>query len=765
MASSQPLSPDGSFEGHPSSDILAALAAHAGQMQNVASEYRTFLASPDHTGTFQDHSSSDIADAVTKYVQEHQGQGWPSDFEEAAAAAPASNNVLASSAAAAAGSTPFKALPATSSDLSTAGAFSLAAEIRAVQWISVVFCFVWIATGFLLVLFGWASCFWGAKMGSSSQRIDEKAPTKARKNRVRHVICSGPPLAGGVGGALLGFLFLSFLALVATCAMCAKDSSSVSSAALVVLWVLPGLVGALLGGHFAFAARVFAGLLAGPCIAVVLTAMFGIHTLIIRVAVLVVFTCLLTAPLLVPNRKVLHFHLVNACTSIVGMTVLLDGIALYAPPQPSSYAWIDLWVVLFACDASASLNAATKKWGSSWFKGYIAGAVLGAVLGFIFELLLHRYAAQDPESEWNEYLGSYTERFENNTAGFLPGFLGGGSISQRAGSFEPSPSPWSRLGGIFAAGASKPASYGNIPSSGQDLERSPLTERPGGMRQKPRRKPRSRRASAKTANKGGPAKFSALSKRDDDDAFESDSDLTEYDSDGPSAQKLRFDGDKEGDEQDDLVSPLAQLQKVSATSPSLENYRGYALPRPPSYRTDSQGASSTLSGSTAASGSSAGIGSRGSDGGLTTPGVASVEAEKAFAVYRDGDASPVKQRFSSPPPATSSPPPSAASATAAAAAASTAAVPATPSLINAITRIQAAQAQAKAWQEAQSLATAAAGGDAAPYGVQPLSPPPATKARLDDGQGDVSQSEAGAPKTFDSWWQAKVDAKADAPPQ
>ena len=436
----------------------------------------------------------------------------------------------------------------------------------------------------------------------------------------------------------------------------------------------------------------------------------------------------------------------------------LDGVALYAPPTASSAAWIDLWVLLFAPDKSPSQASATRKWGTSAFKGYIAGAVLGAVVGFLFELLLHKHASEDPEAAWNDYLGAYTQKFEN----------GAPDSGDRAGSFEPAPSGWQRFTNLFSS-PNKPASYGNIPG-GQRATDSPLTERPAGVVKKARR--------ARRSKGSGPAKFEALGKREHDleGGNGSDSDETEYDSDD-STRKLKsaFSKDKKGvysatnldDEEQDLISPLSKLSNINGSG-ALENYRGYALPRPPSYRTDSQGGSSTLSGTTA--------NSRGSETAIGTP---TAEVEKPFNIYRDGDASPSspsKQVKRSPRGDATSPP---TSFQASPPYASNGMVPATPSLINAINRIQVAQAQAKAWQDAKKRESLS-GHDHAPYGNQPLSPTmrakeiatpvlegdkassvSATGTDVKDSADTQDLKEASKKPGFNEWWNKEMAKDAE----
>lgn len=591
--------------------------------------------------------------------------------------------------------------------------------------------------GLFLVFFGWSALNWLNRPRARSSSKGEKSSSK--KSRP-----AAPWLGAGIGGAVIGFLFFSYLASILTCIISTR-SKDLSATAFFAVWLASGALGAVVGGRWKVAGWTMAGLAAGPCLTLIVTAMFGIHTLLIRIILVVVFTMLLTAPLLVPRHPAVHRLLLISCTSIVGIVTFLDGVALFAPPEDSSASWLDLWVVFFAADDSASETAAMKKWGSSAFKGYIAGAVLGAVIGSVFEAILHKHAGEDPEAEWNDYLGTYTERFENGT---FPGAY------DRAGMFEPTPSPWRKIANLFAnARTPSPASYGNLPGGGRERSSSPLTERSGGMGAARRARSTRSARSGRTA-RGAPARFEALSKRDKDleeGGSDSESDATEFDSDDEDggAPKAKMIG------MDDGTPALATLGR----RPQMENYGGYALPKPPilspapSYTTAAP-ISSTLSGSTA----------KGSDAGASSP---IAEVEKALAVYRDGDAA--TERATSPavdqkvPMAnidekaelrsTSSPPPASASANASANAQAPASpgarmVPATPSLINAISRIQQAQEQTRAWHASQPPAAySAAAADAAEGpDSRPTSPP----------VGAAGASAAG----FDKWWKKEVGERS-----
>ncbi|GAC73699.1 hypothetical protein PANT_9d00227 [Moesziomyces antarcticus T-34] len=645
--------PDTTFQGHDSTDIANALAAHAHNMAEIAKES---AASSDGGATsFQGHDSADVANAIQNYVVNHQDEPWPQKFTQPGQSASGVQQTAVDLAA--------------SVHAVTAGSdstiFSLSGHVHDQYWMSILLCIVWIVLGLFMLFFGWASFFWGCNVGTKRSRINDKA----KKPRRFSFLSTGTPLAGGIGGVVVGFLFFSFLTTVITSTICITQAKSVSSTSFFVIWLIPGLLGAALAGHWSLLSRAFTGLLAGACFTLIVTAMFGIHTLIIRAIFISVCTSLITAPLLLPRRSAIHFHLLNICTSIIGVVTFLDGVALFAPPRASSDSWIDLWVLLFALDGSASEASASKKWGTSAFKGFIAAAVLGAVVGFLFEFVFHKHASEDPDMEWNNYLGSFTQRLESRQPA---------DAGDRAGSFEPAPGVWQKLSRAFTP-SGQPAAYGNI-STGGDLEKSPLTNLPGAASRRQARRARS------SKNRGGPAKFEALDKRHSDFDFDSDSDATEYDSDSslhklnPRSKAVSAKSMISKADADELAD---ELRPLSASNDSKAD--ALRLPRPPSYRTNS---SASGSGSTGSGLSGTTINSSGDPSRVSSPAALSSPTRPSFSRHT-----------------TQSPPPPFPTAETQLSGSLNPSVPATPSLVNAITRIQAAQAQARAWYETRQEQT------------------------------------------------------------
>ncbi|UZJ56399.1 hypothetical protein CBS101457_005719 [Exobasidium rhododendri] len=650
------------------------LGAHSLMMSKVELEQ---IKLQDKDKSFQGHSSEDIANAIQKYAKTHKGSGIPVNFKVNSTSSTASKVTSY-----AAGGAALSELASTSTVALSPGAYSWAAILVEEQWARVLYCIVWIVIGLLLVFYGYASLFWfnragsglrerlgrGRKAGQVEATTGSARSKRARKQKRR------PFLSGGLGGVLVGFLFFSYLASVINNALCADDGKkALGAGAYFAVWLAPGLLGAVLGGHFFFMAKIMAGVLGATCLTITFTAMFGIEAILVRVVLLAILAPLLSAPLLLPRINPLQTLILNGCTSLIGVVTFLNGVALFAAPYDASSNWIDLWTLLFCQDGAASHAVIIGSWGTSAFKGYIAGAVLGAVVGFVFELFLHGQSGKDADSEWNEYLGTYTERFSLD-GNDLEGKSGLNvnnpvSVAARVGLFEPAPSAWQRMVDFFDSEAKRPAHWGGLSGDGTLVE---------SISDKIKKKRPSR--SAKTAG-GVPAKFEVLSKRDDFDR-ESSSDDDDDDDDDDSDDDGATDIGSE-DEEGKALSPTIRMIKNSSSGSDgggkIGSYAGHTRPSmdspAPSYNT------SQFSGTTAKESSQDSI------------------IHKSVQVYRDAAVSPPIGKSPSPLSPTQSPQQQPRQQQPVQPAAAAAAVPATPSLINAISRIQLAQQAARAWQD------------------------------------------------------------------
>lgn len=191
----------------------------------------------------------------------------------------------------------------------------------------VVYCILWIVLGLFLCFFGLQAFYWAIaprfapKRGKTSRRI----------------------MGGGIGGLVVGFLAGSYLGLIATNATATRHHAKLSAGGTFAIFLAPGLLFTLLSAHVLILSRLLLGLLSGVCLTRLLTAMFGIHTILFRSILLAIFCVVLTLPLVVSSKSRYprtKRWLLNIDTSIIGAVAFLDGVALFAPPEDASRAWI-----------------------------------------------------------------------------------------------------------------------------------------------------------------------------------------------------------------------------------------------------------------------------------------------------------------------------------------------------------------------------------------------------------------------------------------
>jgi hypothetical protein len=168
--------------------------------------------------------------------------------------------------------------------------------------------------------------------------------------------------------------------------------------------------------------------------------------------------------------------------------------------------------------------------------------------------------------------------------------------------------------------------------------------------------------------------------------FDLHSDATEYDSDSslhklnPRSKAVSAKSMISKADADELAD---ELRPLSASNDSKAD--ALRLPRPPSYRTNS---SASGSGSTGSGLSGTTINSSGDPSRVSSPAALSSPTRPSFSRHT-----------------TQSPPPPFPTAETQLSGSLNPSVPATPSLVHAITRIQAAQAQARAWYETRQEQT------------------------------------------------------------
>ncbi|KAL1703092.1 hypothetical protein EV121DRAFT_208674 [Schizophyllum commune] len=225
-------------------------------------------------------------------------------------------------------------------------------------------------------------------------------------------------LEGGVGGLAIGYSFgVQFATFLAVCIPALTSASPLSSKSFIAVWLLPSLVTTLLGGRWKYCALAFAGITGGALFSLGISVI--IHpNLLTRVVLTAIFVPLLTILTLLPfersQRPATRFA--TASTGAFG-TVMSIAILTDIP------AWANVWQRLTQHD--------NIDWGTSKEQGLSAAFGVLLCLGMASDFLLKRKFGECPDEKWDGYLAGY--------AANLPDQAG------RAGTFQPLQSAWDRM--------------------------------------------------------------------------------------------------------------------------------------------------------------------------------------------------------------------------------------------------------------------------------------------------------------------------------
>jgi len=226
-------------------------------------------------------------------------------------------------------------------------------------------------------------------------------------------------LQGGLGGVAIGFSFglhlSTFLALVVPNN---TTSTPLGPKSFLAVWVLTSIPFAIFSGLFEHVALALTGITGGTSLALALSVSIHPNLLTRRIllALLVPIFCILTvAPFARTQRSSIRL-----AASASGTFGLILSIALLAHVQPWSNVWERLWI----SDGNG--------WGTGSERALSAGYWLILIAGCLTDWALKRYCGGNPDEEWDTYLAEY--------ASSLP-------ISRdRAGVFRPlSYNMWDRL--------------------------------------------------------------------------------------------------------------------------------------------------------------------------------------------------------------------------------------------------------------------------------------------------------------------------------
>ncbi|KZT64269.1 hypothetical protein DAEQUDRAFT_732827 [Daedalea quercina L-15889] len=230
--------------------------------------------------------------------------------------------------------------------------------------------------------------------------------------------------AGGVGGIVSGYIFavhlVTFLALLVPTV---TTSAGLSSKSFLAVWLLSALCCMFLGGRWKYAALVLAGISGYSTFGVACSVM--IHpSLVARIVLVSIFTTIGLILCLLPLAKYQHAFLRVATSSAGAFGVVLSIATLADIP-----VWREVWERLWISDADG--------WGSSIEKGLSTVYCVFLLGGCACDWFLHRKLGENPAEKWDSYLADYVSMLPNE--------------ADRAGTFRPLASFWSRVFGHHTA--------------------------------------------------------------------------------------------------------------------------------------------------------------------------------------------------------------------------------------------------------------------------------------------------------------------------
>ncbi|TFK23422.1 hypothetical protein FA15DRAFT_670531 [Coprinopsis marcescibilis] len=233
-------------------------------------------------------------------------------------------------------------------------------------------------------------------------------------------------LEGGIGGIAIGYTFGVHLStLLALLIPSTTPSAPLSQNSFLAVWILSCVPMAVLSGRYRLVSRILAGLSGGTTIAVGLSVILH-PSLLTRLILLGIFgvlsLSLVVASSAIPRltHSLLH-SVMRCCVSATGAFGLVLSVALLSNPQVE--AWANVWERLWVANG--------ESWGTGKEQGLSAAFGILWIIGMIADWGLGRYFGECPDEKWDDYLTKYVSDLPNH--------------KDRAGTFQPHTSLWDRM--------------------------------------------------------------------------------------------------------------------------------------------------------------------------------------------------------------------------------------------------------------------------------------------------------------------------------
>ncbi|KAH9841345.1 uncharacterized protein C8Q71DRAFT_700444 [Rhodofomes roseus] len=225
---------------------------------------------------------------------------------------------------------------------------------------------------------------------------------------------------GGAGGVAAGYVFaVHLVTFMSSLIPSVTTSATLSPKAFLATWLLSALCCMFLGGRWKYLALAFAGIAGYSTFGVACAVM--IHpSLMARIVLVSIFTPIGLILCLLPLAKYQHAFLRFATSSVGAFGVVLSVAILANIP-----VWREVWARLWIDNANG--------WGSSVEKGLSTVYCVLLLCGSACDWFLHRKLGENPDEKWDGFLADYVAALPNE--------------ADRAGTYKPLSSFWSRLFG------------------------------------------------------------------------------------------------------------------------------------------------------------------------------------------------------------------------------------------------------------------------------------------------------------------------------
>ncbi|KAI0655484.1 hypothetical protein C8Q70DRAFT_1020299 [Cubamyces menziesii] len=242
-------------------------------------------------------------------------------------------------------------------------------------------------------------------------------PENTRVQHAEAVVKRVFRLEGGIGGIAIGYTTgVHFTTFVALLVPNVSSNPPLSSGAFVAVWLLSSIICTILAARWKYVALGFAGLVGFSTLAVAISVI--VHpTLLTRIVLTAVFTPIGLIMCLLPIARTQHAFVRVGMASAGSFGTILS-IAILAHLS----SWSDVWGRLWIHDGSG--------WGTPKEKGLSAAFCLFLLVGVVSDWFLKSKLGENPDEKWDSYLAEYAATLPN--------------ASDRAGNFRPIQSFWTR---------------------------------------------------------------------------------------------------------------------------------------------------------------------------------------------------------------------------------------------------------------------------------------------------------------------------------